>query len=178
MRTGNRKEKKMANECLVAYLDGQDKREKHPLSEGVYKLRDVENNLENIIATLAIINTKHDAGLIYSKDENLGMCLAAERGGWLHTLPTDISRILGYYVMPAIRAFGGDGLSKDIVDIVAKQAELEVHVLLAKSEVLRVMMTQVKGNTATDHYAYDLAGLVESVSELVARYNPKRKKVS
>ena len=168
----------MSNNCIASYLDGRKRRLKDPLQSGVYKIRDTETPLLQIRGSLAGIQKKIELNEPFLDGQHLGDCLAEERADWMERLPNYISDVLGHKVIPAIWAFAGDGLPQDLTMKVASLAEQEVNVLLAKSEMLRVLIHESNDGSSdsADGYVLDIIELFDETHDFISRYNPRARR--
>ena len=89
----------MKNLCEQAFKDGLIKREQHPLSNGIYKLENLEAWWSNRLEYLELIkNYKRGIGEPYSVNFP---CMTEEISEWLKDRPEALAHDIGYYVYPA-----------------------------------------------------------------------------
>lgn len=126
--------------CHDIFNAARAKRAKLPLSEGRHKLREAQHTIERWQQMLATIAERLRAGGTFSETENLGPCMANERGTYLKSIPTHLAELLGKTILPAIAALEGDGVPKTEVQRLLRRAESDAQRLLAECEAVRLRL--------------------------------------
>jgi hypothetical protein len=116
------------------------KRKAHPLPSGRYKLREAEDRINQLHKLLTTIAERVRAGEKFEQDENLGPCMATERGAYLKGIPAQLAELLGYTILPAIAALEGDGVPKAEVERLMSRAETDAQRLIDACEALRLSL--------------------------------------
>ena len=132
--------------CHAIFNAAQVQRAKYPLTKGQYKLDEAEqaiNQLQKLVTTVA---KRVRTGGKFGETENLGPCMADERGTYLKGIPAQLAELLGYTILPAIAALEGDGVPKAEVQRLLIRAETDAQRLLAECEAARARL-----NGGIDH---------------------------
>jgi hypothetical protein len=132
-------------------------RAKYPLSAGRYKLREAEDRINQLHKLVTTIADRVCTGGKFGETENLGPCMATERGAYLKGIPAQLAELLGYTILPAIAALDGDGVPKAEVQRLLSRAETDAQRLLDDCEALR---QRLKGGI---RYEYDAMRRGESL---------------
>ena len=80
------------------------------------------------------------SGRKFRIDEPIVCCMAYERGSYLKKLPLLIPELIGYHVLPAIAALGGDGIPKNQVARFLHEAKISAGRLLSDCEDTRLLL--------------------------------------
>ena len=126
--------------CHAIFNAAQVQRAKYPLTKGQYKLDEAEqaiNQLQKLVTTIA---KRVRTGGKFGETENLGPCMADERGTYLKGIPAQLAELLGYTILPAIAALGGDGVPKAEVQRLLIRAETAAQRLINDCEALRLRL--------------------------------------
>ena len=115
-------------------------RAKYPLTEGRYKLEEALRAIERWQDLVTTIAERVRAGGKFEQDENLGPCMATERGAYLKGIPAQLAELLGYTILPAIAALEGDGMPKAEVERLLSRAETDAQRLLDDCEAVRLRL--------------------------------------
>lgn len=124
--------------CHEAFNAARAERAKYPLSEGRQKLREAQHTIDRWQQMLETIAERLRAGGTFSETENLGPCMANERGTYLKSIPTQLAELLGKTILPAIAALEGDGVPQAEVKRRLSLAESDAQRLLAECEAVRL----------------------------------------
>ena len=98
--------------CHDAFKTAQSERAKYPLRSGEYKLREVHTRLSRAKESMDKIgeHLKKPGG--YELGQNLGPCCTTDdKAIWLKAIPMWVAEMLGYDILPAIKALTGDGIA-------------------------------------------------------------------
>ncbi len=125
-------------------------RAKYPLSAGRYKLREAENRINRLYTLVTTIAERVCTGGEFGETENLGPCMATERGAYLKGIPAQLAELLGYTILPAIAALEGDGVPKAEVERLLSRAETDAQRLIDACEALRL---RLKGGISREYDA-------------------------
>lgn len=152
--------------CHEAFNVARAKRAKYPLSEGRQKLREAQHTIERWQQMLETIAARMRTGGSFGENENLGPCMANERGTYLKSIPTQLAELLGKTILPAIAALEGDGVPKAEVAQLLRRAETDMQRLLAECEAVRLCLESgIKHEyRAMRHGQSDLYGLLSSAA--------------
>jgi hypothetical protein len=112
--------------CNEIYQDALNRRKKYPLHSGRYKLKEAANTLSRVIATLEWAGKN-------GNNPNV-MCMHYEFKVWTRQVPNLIAEKLGYYVVPAIYALPGDGVSKQFVTELVQGVKPDITACLREGE--------------------------------------------
>ena len=126
--------------CHAIFNAAQVQRAKYPLTKGRYKLDEAEqaiNQLQKLVTTVA---KRVRTGGKFGETENLGPCMADERGTYLKGIPAQLAELLGYTILPAIAALEGDGVPKAEVQRLLIRAETDAQRLINDCEALRLRL--------------------------------------
>lgn len=124
--------------CYDAFNTALAERAKYPLSEGQYKLEEAERTIQRWQQMLETIAERIRAGGTFDETENLGPCMAHERGIHLKRLPLDLAELIGYTILPAIAALDGDGVQAAEVRKLLNRAKTSAMGILAECEGVRL----------------------------------------
>lgn len=123
--------------CHDLFNAARAKRAKYPLTHGQYKLDEAVHRIDRWRDLIATITERIRTGGKFGQDENLGPCMAYERGTYLKGIPGQLAELLGYTILPAIAALEGDGVSKAEVQRLQSRAETDAQRLLADCEAVK-----------------------------------------
>jgi hypothetical protein len=126
--------------CHEIVTAAREKRKAHPLPSGGYKLREAKNRINQLHKLVTTIAERVRAGGKFEQDENLGPCMATERGAYLKGIPAQLAELLGYTILPAIAALEGDGMPKAEVERLLSRAETDAQRLLDDCEAVRLSL--------------------------------------
>jgi hypothetical protein len=126
--------------CHEIFNTAREKRKAHPLSSGGYKLKEAEDRINQLHKLVTTIAKRVRTGGKFGETENLGPCMANERGTYLKGIPARLAELLGYTILPAIAALGGDGVPKAEVQRMLIRAETDVQHLINDCEALRLRL--------------------------------------
>jgi hypothetical protein len=123
--------------CHDVCETARGERAKYPLSAGRYKLEEAENRINQLHKVVTTIADRVCTGGKFGETENLGPCMATERGAYLKRIPAQLAELLGYTILPAIAALEGDGVPRAEVQRLLRHAETDAQGLLADCEAVR-----------------------------------------
>ena len=126
--------------CHEIVNAAREKRKAHPLPLGGYKLREAEDRINQLHKLITTIAERVRKGGKFSETENLGPCMATERGAYLKGIPAQLAELLGYTILPAIAALEGDGVPKAEVQRLLIRAETDAQRLINDCEALRLRL--------------------------------------
>lgn len=126
--------------CHDIFKTAREKRKAHPLPSGRFKLDEAENRINQLHKLVTSIADRVRRGDKFGETENLGPCMASERGAYLKGIPTQLAELLGYTILPAIAALEGDGVPKAEVQRLLSRAETDARRLLADCEAVRARL--------------------------------------
>lgn len=126
--------------CHDIFDTAREKRKAHPLPSGGYKLREAENRISQLHELVTTIAERVRRGERFSETENLGPCMATERGAYVKGIPAQLAELLGYTILPAIAALEGDGVPKAEVQRLLNNAETNAQRLIDACEALRLRL--------------------------------------
>ena len=126
--------------CHDIFDTARERRKAHPLSSGGYKLREAEDRINQLHKLVTTIAERVRAGGKFGETENLGPCMATERGAYLKGIPAQLAELLGYTMLPAIAALEGDGVPKAEVQRLLSRAETDAQRLIEECEALRLSL--------------------------------------
>lgn len=115
-------------------------RAKYPLPSGGYKLRGAKNRINQLHELVTTIADRVCTGGKFRETENLGPCMATERGAYLKGIPAQLAELLGYTILPAIAALEGDGVPRAEVQRLLSRAETDAQRLLDDCEAVRLSL--------------------------------------
>jgi hypothetical protein len=136
--------------CHQLFDTAREKRKAHPLHSGGYKLKEAGDRISKLHELVTTIAERVRAGGKFEQDENLGPCMATERGAYLKGIPAQLAELLGYTILPAIAALEGDGMPKAEVERLLSRAETDAQRLLDDCEALR---QRLKGGISREYDA-------------------------
>jgi hypothetical protein len=156
--------------CHQLFDTAREKRKAHPLPSGAHKLTEAENRINQLHKLVTTITERVRAGEKFEQDENLGPCMATERGAYLKGIPVQLAELLGYTILPAIAALEGDGVPKAEVQRLLSRAETNAQRLLDDCEALRL---RLKAGIKHEYEAMrrgesELLGLLDTANTLSA----------
>ena len=126
--------------CHEIFNTAREKRKAHPLSSGGYKLKEAEDRINQLHKLVTTIAKRVRTGGKFGETENLGPCMANERGTYLKGIPARLAELLGYTILPAIAALAGDGVPKAEVQRLLIRAETDAQRLINDCEALRLRL--------------------------------------
>jgi hypothetical protein len=124
--------------CHDIFNTARTERAKCPLTEGRYKLEEALRAIERWQDFVTTVAARVRTGGKFGKAENLGPCMADERGPYLKGIPAQLARLIGYDILPAIAALEGDGVPKAEVQRLLSRAETDVQRLIDAREAVRL----------------------------------------
>jgi hypothetical protein len=154
--------------CREIFNTAQVQRAKYPLTKGQYKLDEAEQAINQLHKLVTTIAKRVRTGGKFGETENLGPCMATGRGTYLKGIPAQLAELLGYTILPAIAALGGDGVPKAEVQRMLIRAETDAQRLIDECEALRL---RLKGGIKKEYDAMrqgesELSGLLNAVTRL------------
>jgi hypothetical protein len=154
--------------CQEIVTAAREKRKAHPLPSGGYKLREAKNRINQLHKLVTTIADRVCTGGKFGETENLGPCMATERGAYLKGIPAQLAELLGHTILPAIAALEGDGVPKAEVERLLSRAETDAQRLIDACEALRL---RLKGGIKHEYNAMrrgesELLGLLGDVQAL------------
>ena len=157
--------------CHQLFDTVREKRKAHPLSSGGYKLKEAKNRINRLHSLVTTIAERVRTGGKFGETENLGPCMATERGAYLKGIPAQLAELLGYTILPAIAALEGDGVPKAEVQRLLSRAETDAQRLIDECEALRL---RLKGGIEREYRAMrqhegELLRLLDSARECAGR---------
>jgi hypothetical protein len=158
--------------CHEIVTSAREKRKAHPLPSGGYKLKEAEDRINQLHKLVTTIAYRVHRGERFSETENLGPCMATERGAYLKGLPAQLAELLGYTILPAIAALEGDGVPKAAVQRLLSRAETDAQRLIDDCEALRLSL---KNGIKHEYDAMrrgesGLLSLIDGIKALVQAY--------
>lgn len=136
--------------CHDIFKTARAERAKHPLAEGRYKLEEARREIEGLQTLVNTIAQRVRAGAPFGEAENLGPCMANERGTYLKGIPERLAGLMGSKILPGIAALEGDGVPKADVKRVLSRAENDAKRLLDDCEAARL---RLKGGISREYDA-------------------------
>lgn len=127
--------------CNDNFNTARAERAKYPLSEGRYKLRVAQDTINHWRELVTTITERVRTGGKFAQDENLGPCMAYERGTYLKGIPAQLAELLGYTILPGIAALERDGVPKAEVQRLLSRAESDAQRLQDECEAVRLRLT-------------------------------------
>jgi hypothetical protein len=160
----------MPTTCRDTFNAARTQRTKHPLTKGRYKLDEARHAIEDWRRLVNTIAERVRTGGKFGIDENLGPCMAEERGVYLKSIPARLAERLGHDILPGIAALEGDGVPKAEVQHLLRRAETDALRLIAECEAARL---HLKGGIEKEYGAMKregsmLLGLLETARKLTS----------
>lgn len=158
--------------CHDIFNTALAERAKYPLTQGWYKLEEARRAAERLQECLTTVQTRIRTGGKFGEAENLGPCMAHERGTYLKGIPGQLAHLIGYDILPAIAALEGDGVPKEEAQRLLRSAETVAQRLLADCEAVRL---HLKGgiNHEYDAMKRGESMLLELLDEVKANFGRK-----
>ena len=125
-------------------------RANHPLRSGRDKLEEARQEIAAWRELVLTVTARLRTGGNFRTDENLGPCMAQERGTYLKGLPARLARLIGYKILPGIAALSGDGVPPAEVECLLRRAETDAHHLIADCKSLQL---RLKGGIGREYQA-------------------------
>jgi hypothetical protein len=126
--------------CHDIFDTAREMRKAHPLSSGRFKLDEAQDRINQLQKLVTTVADRLHAGGKFGENENLGPCMATERGTYLKGIPAQLAELLGYTILPAIAALEGDGVPKAEVQRLLSRAETNAQRLIDDFEALRLRL--------------------------------------
>jgi hypothetical protein len=126
--------------CHQLFDTARAKRKAQPLPSGRLKLDEAEDRINQLHELVTTIAERVRTGGKFGETENLGPCMATERGTYLKGIPAQLAELLGYTILPAIAALEGDGVPKAEVQRLLSRAETDAQRLIDECEALRLSL--------------------------------------
>lgn len=136
--------------CHDIFTAAQAERAKCPLTSGKYKLDEARQTIDDLHTLVTTIAERVRAGGKFGETENLGPCMAHERGAYLKGIPAQLADLIGNKILPAITALEGDGVPKAEVQRRLSRAESDAQHLIDACEALRL---RLKGGIGREYRA-------------------------
>ena len=117
--------------CFEAYEAAEITRNRHPLSNGEYKLRECSDRLGSTLEELSRIQD-----LVSGRGDKWSLmhCTSEDKHLWLKGVPAAVAWRLGYEVIPGLRALTGDGVPEAVIDATFPNVEHKVANLMLQLE--------------------------------------------
>lgn len=126
--------------CGQAFQKGQADRLAYPLKSGRYKLEEVQRGLKENLQTLNEISAAKFAEL-NNQPRSSRPKVPEGAAGLIKKLPERIARQLGYYIIPAIEALGGDDLPAARVTVLSKHARTVAADIVKRCDAVQVELS-------------------------------------
>lgn len=126
--------------CHDIFNTARAERAKYPLTKGRYKLDEAKHAIEDWQKLVVTVAERVRTGGKFGLDENLGPCMAHERGTYLKSIPTRLAKLVGHDILPAIAALEGDGVPKAEVQRLLRSAETDAKRLISDCEAARARL--------------------------------------
>lgn len=126
--------------CHDIFNAARAERAKYPLTEGQYKLDEAIRMIGRWHDLITTITERIRTGGKFGEAENLGPCMAHERGAYLKAIPSRLAELIGNKILPAIAALEGDGVPKAEVQRLLSRAETDAQRLKDDCEALRLRL--------------------------------------
>lgn len=126
--------------CHDIFNAAREMRKAHPLSSGRFKLDEAQDRINQLQKLVTTVADRLRAGGKFGENENLGPCMAYERGTYLKGIPGQLAELLGYTILPAIAALEGDGMPKAHAKHLLSRAETDTQRLIDACEALRLRL--------------------------------------
>ena len=127
------------NKCRDEFVRGEADRRNHPLRSGEYKLKEAHRVLSHWRDTLSLVGEyqRKTPSKRARVNRCFGACTAEEATSWVKELPEQIAFKLGYYIVPAVEALGGDKVPSNIVTDYAEKTRALAEMIVAESDLAR-----------------------------------------
>lgn len=123
--------------CHDIFTAAQAERTKYPLNSGRYKLEEARRAINDLHTLVTTIADRVRARGKFGEAENLGPCMAHERGAYLKSIPSRLAELIGNKILPALAALEGDGVPKAEVERLLSHAKTDAQRMLAECEAVR-----------------------------------------
>lgn len=120
--------------CHDAFGAATARRAKYPLRSGAYKLRETQDSIARMQATMFDIGSLLRNSSAYAPGSLLGCCTTDDKAAWLKGLPKHVADLLGYNILPAIAALTGDDIPLNNVKGELQNATADMRRLLDDCE--------------------------------------------
>lgn len=124
--------------CQDIFNTAWAERAKHPLPSGRYKLDEAMHTIDRWRDLITLIAERVRTGGKFGESENLGPCMADERGTYLKSIPARLAELIGYTILPGIAALEGDGMPKAEVQRLLHRAKTDAQRLIDDCEAVRL----------------------------------------
>jgi len=115
--------------CNQEYQDATKQRLNHPLQNGEYKLNEALKRLNGKEEEIRIL-----ANCQKHKQPLRGLRTYGDHAPWRKNMPLDIANLLGYFILPSIKALKADGVPEHKLHQHLPWFESEIKRLLQKCE--------------------------------------------
>ena len=122
------------NPCRRAFDRGQSDRQPHRLKTGAYKIGNVRDDLARSLRTMDAIREYKCRRHMSKTPVPLGCCTSEEMPLWIKRQPEALAHQLGYDLLPAIAALGGDGVPDTDVADALRELRPEIDALVQRCE--------------------------------------------
>lgn len=129
--------------CQCAFAETQRQRVQCPLnSGGIYKLKEACIAFQQMLQTVRVIEQIVLGELRPAPHELVGDCVAEEKARWLKSVPKHVAETLGYNVLPAVEALGGDYLPNGRVQKLAQDARVQADQIVSRCDEVSAEICQ------------------------------------
>jgi hypothetical protein len=149
--------------CSEVYQKAHERRAKHPLKSGRYKLEETLLALCRLEITLTLKGRSPDSYNRLERGLPHPVCLPCEFRSWGRKLPHILANHLGYYLLPAVESLVGDGIPVAEVHNILNRIEPEATKFLTTAEMIR---RDIQGRPITKRQVDALYRLVEDMLRL------------
>ena len=149
--------------CSEVYQKAHERRAKHPLKSGRYKLDEAIWGLYRLEVTLALKGWPPNPYDILEKGLPHPVCMPKEFWSWGRKLPHILADDLGYYLLPAVESLVGDGMPTAVVHNILSRIEPEVTKSLETADTI---MSDIQGRPLKNRQVDALYRLVVDVLRL------------
>ena len=117
--------------CIHTFLAGIESRRSTPLLMGEYKLQEASRHLKSFREEIELIEgLKSNQGKIYG----LRHSISQDCHKWAGNIPMVTAHYLGYFVLPAISALRGDGVSAESINAIKKKHRRAIQELIESAD--------------------------------------------
>jgi len=149
--------------CSEVYQKAHERRAKHPLKSGRYKLEETLLALCRLEITLALKGRAPNHYGIFEKGLPHPVCMPYEFRSWGRKLPHILADDLGYYLLPAVENLVGDRIPAAEVYDILDRIKPDYENYLQTTETIRL---DIQGQPLKNRQVDALYRLVEDILRL------------
>jgi hypothetical protein len=147
-------------------MAGIESRRHSPLLMGEYKLQEASRHLKSFREEMELMR-----GLKSNQEEFYGLrhSISEDCYKWAEKIPMVVAHYLGYFVLPAISALSGDGVSAESINAIKKKHRCTIKELIESADQIfqRFHLKKCGINYPWTTYGQEAQGLLKELIQVI-----------